>query len=352
MHSFTRSKGDVVMRAYSGVLFALLLAFVARPADAAKIIEFDVPGASDTEPRDINNSGDMTGGYSYSSGAGGSFIRARNGQYVYLGNVFSQHINAADQTTGFLFASGTQGFIGAADGSWTAFDAPGANGGGFGMQPLAIDDKGNIIGIFGGPADRLVASGFLRDSNGNFTTFDAPGAGRTENEGTFPRAFGAKGRIFGYFQDTHFVYHGFMRTPEKGDFTNIDLPEAGTGAFQGTLIYCRSSNGTIGGTYFDSSNVQHGFIRLSGGGTITIDFAGGKSPIVLAVNRQNQATGYYLDINTGDVHSFLRDSSGQVIKVDVTYAQSTEAQDMNEHGVIVGYYLDHFLASHGFIRRP
>ena len=89
--------------------------------------------------------------------------------------------------TGFYCRSADNvhhGFVRAADGSITTFNALGAGRGGYqGTEAYSINDAGSIAGrFFDG---RNVAHGFGRDADGANTRFDAPGAGTSANEGTF-----------------------------------------------------------------------------------------------------------------------------------------------------------------------
>src|SRR6266536_814144 len=61
------------------------------------------------------------------------------------------------------------------------------------------------------------------------TTFDAPGAGTGPGQGTFPSfsplLINPNGAITGYYTDSAFVTHGFLRY-ENGAFTTFDAPGA------------------------------------------------------------------------------------------------------------------------------
>jgi hypothetical protein len=55
--------------------------------------------------------------------------------------------------------------------------------------------------------------GFIRAANGTVVDFKAPGAGTGAAQGTVCFSINTAGDIAGTFLDTHYVYHGFVRTP-------------------------------------------------------------------------------------------------------------------------------------------
>lgn len=85
------------------------------------------------------------------------------------------------------------------------------------------------------------------------TTFDAPGAGTGPQQGTFPQSVSEAGAITGWYVDSRFVSHGFVRNVD-GTITTFDAPGAGTGAGQGTLAYSLSPPGIVAGYYQDANN--------------------------------------------------------------------------------------------------
>ncbi|PYV31426.1 MAG: hypothetical protein DMG22_16820, partial [Acidobacteria bacterium] len=65
-------------------------------------------------------------------------------------------------------------------------------------------------------------------------TFDAPGAGAGFRQGTQAQSINRQGAIAGFYSDTNYVYHGFVRAP-SGAFTAFDVPGAGTTGLQGSF---------------------------------------------------------------------------------------------------------------------
>jgi probable HAF family extracellular repeat protein len=59
----------------------------------------------------------------------------------------------------------------------------------------------------------MVYHGFLRAASGNVTTFDAPGAGTGAYQGTQSFGINQTGDVVGYYTDANKVYHGFVRLP-------------------------------------------------------------------------------------------------------------------------------------------
>src|SRR5215472_12900122 len=145
----------------------------------------------------------------------------------------------------------------------TTFDAPGAGTGPFqGTSALDIDPSGTTIGFFRDA--NSVRHGFSRSKDGTFTIFDAPGAGTAANQGTRAYSTNSSGSITGYFTDSSNVAHGYVRS-KHGVITVFDAPGAGTGAAQGTFPFNSPNlinpDGAITGYYVDSAFARHGFLR-------------------------------------------------------------------------------------------
>jgi len=160
------------------------------------------------------------------------------------------------------------GFVRAADGTITTFDAPGAGtGSGQGTVAGSINQDGVIAGDYVDPGG--VEHGFVRAADGTITTFDATGAGTGPGQGTYPQGINPAGAISGLFLDASSVGHGFLRAP-GGAITTFDAPGAGTTCIggvpfsptcQGTYAIDINPAGAIVGWYVDASNVANGFLR-------------------------------------------------------------------------------------------
>src|SRR6266853_2608707 len=156
-------------------------------------------------------------------------------------------INDAAQIVGFFSNStGTHGFLDIG-GSFTLLDVPGATS----TQARSINNAGQISGVF---ANSTGTHGFLY-TGGSFAPFDVPGT-------SFTTAFGINdaAQIVGFFNDS-MGSHGFLDT--RGSFAQLDVPGAivgdatlGTG---GTAAAGINDAGQIDGVFVNSTG-QHGFL--------------------------------------------------------------------------------------------
>jgi hypothetical protein len=123
-------------------------------------------------------------------------------------------INAAGEVAGaYPAASGvSRGFVRAANGTVDPFDAPGAGAGTGAFQGtlgVSINSGGVVAGTFSDSDG--VMHGFVRAANGTVSAFDAPGAGVTGRiAGTAAFAINAAGTVAGAYSDPNLVYHGFV----------------------------------------------------------------------------------------------------------------------------------------------
>lgn len=303
------------------------------PALAQTVITFDAPGAG---------TGPFQGTYAFNIHPSGTIIG---------------FMRDADNAR--------HGFIRTRNGSFTIFDAPGAGtAASQGTRAYAINPSGTIAGFVIDSAN--AAHGYVRTKQGLITVFDAPGAGTGPvPEGTFvvsPLIINPDGAIAGYYTDSDFVSHGFLRI-KNGTITTFDVPGAGTGAFQGTVSYAISPNGAITGYYFDGADVSHGFLRLKNGVITTFDVPGsGTEPAQGTYGGgfgpNNTIMGNYFDTDNLS-HGFLRDKNGGFATYDVPDAGSnvdsfegTYPFGINPSGAITGWYVDGADVNHGFVRAP
>ena len=169
------------------------------------------------------------------------------------------------------------GFVRAADGTITEFDAPCAvSQTPPGVTPISISRSGTIAGACLDTSG--VNHGFVRAANGTITTFSGPGAGSTPHGGNYGTAgagsfsINAAGVMAGTYTDANFVAHGFVRAA-NGTITAFNAPGAGNNALlakligmatsfpsQGTAAFSINARGKITGTYLDASTVLHGFL--------------------------------------------------------------------------------------------
>jgi hypothetical protein len=186
------------------------------------------------------------------------------------GGLQSANINPAGAITGWYSdTSGVfHGFLRAPDGTITTFDPPGSTSTivGSGGEPFAgppINPAGVITGYYSDASGGT--HGFLRAANGTFTTFDAPGA---VNGTSFLCCITPAGAVAGISFDANFVGHGFLRAPD-GTFTSFD-PQGSTFTAPSGI----NPAGTISGLYFDANFVEHGFLRDKHGTITTFDAPG------------------------------------------------------------------------------
>jgi hypothetical protein len=253
------------------------------------VTAFNAPGAGTTGHRGtnvlgINAAGVVTGSYSDANAVFHGFIRAANGTFTTFEapgagtSAFEDQgtvpfaINAAGVVTGYFAASsgGAHGFVRAANGTVTTFDAPGVGGsGGFqGTNPTSIDAAGDVAGTY--TDTNAARHGFLRSADGTIVSFDAPGAETTPCAssgpggvfcGTGGLGIDKAGEITGIYVDKDGALHGFLRSA-SGTFTAFEAPGAGTGSggFEGTGGIGINDEGIIAGTYGDANSVFHGFV--------------------------------------------------------------------------------------------
>jgi uncharacterized membrane protein len=134
--------------------------------DSGTMTQLDVPGAVVTQPRAINDSGEIAGDWTDSAGA----------------------------THGFLWTA-AQGF--------TLFDAPQATL----TSITAINSSGVVVGYF---SDGKADHGFVLDTQGVVTVLEAPHA-----SSTIPNGINARGQVTGLYISTNFAQKGFLYTPAR-----------------------------------------------------------------------------------------------------------------------------------------
>jgi len=243
------------------------------------IVTLDVPGAGTgsgqgTQPENINSNGAIAGEYSDSNGVWHGFLGNPDGTIVTFdapgagtGNGLGTYVSSTDGLTSagalagyYADSSGVNhGYLRAADGDITEFDAFGAGtGSGQGTYIGGIDPPDTILGLF--LDSNNVWHGLLRTVDGTITEFDVEGAGNSSGQGTRPANINSSGAIAGGYIDANNVSHGFARAAD-GAITKFDVRGAGTGAGQGTFPYCNNPAGAITGWEIDKNNVFHGFLR-------------------------------------------------------------------------------------------
>lgn len=250
-------------------------------------------------------------------------------------------------------SSMVHGFLRDPHGNFTEIDVPGE----LGTAAGSFQKKW----VVGGCSDsNLENHGFLRDPHDNFTEFDAPGAGQGgSGQGTYGGEFNVKMESEGFYVDSNYAYHGFLRgSGTNGTITDFDCLQAGTGSGQGTIPQGIDSESEIAGMCIDGNSVWHGFVRASDGTITDFDAPGSAGLVTYAgsINSGGWITGYYQDAKYV-FHGYVRDPKGNITKFDVKGAgkgnqEGTAAFAINAAGIISGIYYDPENVGHGFVRDP
>lgn len=134
-------------------------------------------------------------------------------------------------------------------------------------------------------------------------------------------------------------------------FTSFDVPHAGTLVSQGTIPVKINASGVIAGYYIDSGWYSHGFVRTAAGAITEFDVTGLTNPTITAINRGGQIVGYggHVTSKGNTVHGFLRFANGQFVQINPPGAIATFPESIDDVGAIGGWYAD-FTGYHGFVR--
>ena len=266
-------------------------------------------------------------------------------------------INNRGASTGYVIDSGygAHGFLRNPNGTFSVFDAPGADPVVGGTFPAGINDRGVIAGY--AIDANAVIHGFLRDPGGVFTIFDAPvvNPGVGNYLGTVPQGVNDRGEIAGLFEGGDFVGHGFLRATD-GKITVFDDPAEGVGVNQGTWAYGINEGGAISGGYNDPSGGSHGFVRSAKGTFTNFDFPGETSAAFNSalINNQGVTAGYYAT-STGFVAGYERSPDGKVTSFVPPVAAGATAVwtfGLGPDGTALGRVNDNNSVGHAFIRSP
>jgi hypothetical protein len=259
-------------------------------------VEFEPPGAWDTDVAAITNSGDVAGTYSTAY------------------NWTHQH-----------------GYLRAADGTFTTFDVPGATG-----DTVATDmnEKGAIVGWSYG---RTGQSGFLRKPGGSFVAISPPGAIQS---GVY--SIGDSGQMAGVFEDQSQVFHGFVRGTD-GSFAAFDPPSQDFWL----PVSCIDAAGNVYGSYSDGVN-EHGFMRKANGSVVQLDPPNSLTAEVFSANSQGVVVGRSSNWTGG----FVYRPNGRFRKVgSLPDWSAIYPRGISPGGnYITGLYMDPNGAWHGYLR--
>ena len=174
------------------------------------VTTLDFPGANDTLPFGINESGTIVGYWDLLDAAG---------------TVLALH--------GFIWNKGV----------FTRVDFPGA----VDTAVLGINARGDFVGGWDSGITSPISHGFVC-SKQNCFSFDVPGANITQGDD-----INAHGQIVGTYIDTAGAQHSFLA--EGAEITTFDFPGAAL-----TSAWGINSAGQIVGDYRNADNVLHGFL--------------------------------------------------------------------------------------------
>jgi len=238
------------------------------------------------------------------------------------------------------------GFVRAANGHITEFDAPGLQG----TLVSGINSSGQIIGNAANTYQNRFNYAYLRNPDGQFVLLYTPDA-----VSTFAWGINDSGEISGFYIDSLSVYHGFVRAADGG-YTEFDEPNASLQFREGTFANAINASGEVTGTYNDVLLQYHGFTRDSSGNYVSFDapdagncYQCGTFPS--AINLSGEVAGNYTNHKSEEFpnHAFIRDSAGNITDFDVTGATQTFVSNMGDSGEIVGEY-EYGFANYGYIR--
>ncbi len=115
-----------------------------------------------------------------------------------------------------------------------------------------MNNAGEIAGYYTDNANKQ--HGFIRTADGTVTAFDAPGAANS-----FVLGIGPDGTACGFENDASTVATGIVRAPD-GTITTISALGAGTVTGTGTYAYAVNARDWVAGYMVDNAGVVHGFL--------------------------------------------------------------------------------------------
>jgi hypothetical protein len=236
---------------------------------------------------------------------------------------------------------------------------------GSGTYPLSINNLGATVGFY--YDSNFTAHGFLRAADGKLTTFDDPDAGTGTYQGTWPYSINDFGVIVGATTYPNKVSVGLLRMP-NGRYQDFEFPSATY--YNGAYI---NDLGVIAGSYsqvYDPTcGCSYDFIgyqRTPDGKLTTYEPSGSGTTTTypddgtwtLAENIFGATTGYFTN-DEAEVFAFLRESNGKITVISFEGQamvpgsyDGTVGEAINAEGVVTGFWNDGNLAAHGFLRLP
>jgi hypothetical protein len=326
---------------------------------AARIAKFIVTGAAATQPTGINLSGTIVGYYLDSEFSAHGFLRNISGSITtfdvpgasegdHLGT-FANAINDAGEVAGTYSGSDLSwhGFLRDTSGNITTFDVPGETMSGNTYGPQGINDAGQVVGISRGATTGDV---FTMQADGTFSIF-TPGGGNAAYVG-----INSLGEVAGTYSDTtERAYHGFF-IDTSDNITTFDVPGAiGTQPGYGTWAYSLNDSGVIAGFWVDTNFTGHGYLRKPSGVIVSYNVPG---TTTFGGGTYINSAGTVVSTSFTDTHSnpiwapFIRNHAGNITSVEVPDTDEAIATGINQSGEICGFFAGQKGVTYAFLRTP
>jgi uncharacterized membrane protein len=289
-----------------GAMAALTFPKLAQ-ADSYNFVTIDVTGAAATIVGDINNAGQIVGGYLNADGSRHGFLLS-GGVYTTIDNPNAPNsteltgINNLGQIVGAYDLNplslgdhgleGAHGFLTNTLGnSFTSIDFPSAAS----TTPAKINDSGSVVGVY-----RVTATdpgqGFLLTGGNNYQTVNVNIPGDPGTFGTHANGINNAGQIVGQY------HSGQSGNPHEGylqngtSFTTINVP----GATETWASGINTAGDIVG---FDALNgITTGYV-FDGTTFSPIVFPSAVQTAVTGINDSGDVVGFYVDA-AGGVHGF------------------------------------------------
>ena len=260
--------------------------------------------SSETYAYDINNKGQIVGGFTTGS----------------------------NEHHGFIYSSG----------AYTSVDVPNAK---FGTSVHGINDSGQMTGLYVDDISTRVHS-FLYDRN-TFVTLDHPDAADIGfTAGTQAYGINNYGQVVGVYNDSSGVGHGFLYS--DGTYLTLDAPNSIVTWAEGI-----NDSGIVVGFFYDD-NGHHGFSYDGINYTVINNpnaLAGSYSgTIISGINNMGIMTGYIVGIGENSDQNFIYDGNS-FTTIDVPNSNFAQIFGINDTGHIVGRY-ESANTRGGFIASP
>jgi hypothetical protein len=216
---------------------------------------------------------------------------------------------------------------------------------------LGANGRGVMVGYYQAASGQL--RGFV-DRRGRFTPVSDPAAGRHRGEGTQAAGINDAGVVTGSYRRGNRDYGFVLR---HGKYTTVTDPSASRPPGGGTALNGISDNGTLSGGYLTGGSDAHGFVERAGQFTTLRVPGPGRSAAADAEAagispRSGLVVGSYRKTATSRPVGFsFRRGVYRTLK-DPAATAGTEPQSGNDAGRIVGIYRTGAGTQHGFVFTP